>query len=758
MPRNRLLVATVIIPVVAILLVALAPMLVSRGVLLWIWWNTRHSQLTVQIESIDAPLLGPVSLNGVRLQTASTAAARVNVGATRVVFGLNLRSMLLRTRGRTLRHLSVAGLHAELFRNRAGAVFSESAWNTLQRLLPQTFDIQSADFRVQDGPTLLLLRNVSVTGSSVEAGRFRAGEVMLSSPLFRQTFVNLQGSTDWEGERLRIAGLTLSRGLDVQSITLDLSHLGKRRIGVDFDVDAFGGKLRGSMADEWRSPHPNWNLAGSANDISLLQTAEAFGFTDKVGGVVHAGKFTFRGDPNDALAGTASLWMELAKPAWRDRAADVIMLGLSLYGRQVELQQLYIKQKNNELTLNGQSSFPTTAAGWLRPDFRGTVSAAIDDLGEFASLLGARPEHFAGRVEVNGTLNARERNVGGNLVANGSGLTMFQSSIDQFHCELGLSPDDIRIAQLELKRGNDMLRAQGNIETSPDHPYSGTIDAVIADLANYSNLVNTILPATPVTGRLHADISGGVWEAQATIDPPQSRPIDIRATFPLPINQPAAALWDSNVTITADVPGLYLAETPASVLPAVFQSGMLTAQVTITSSLHHPNIVGFAQLSGGRTHGREFDARVRFDGGQAVVERISIGGKDNGASFYGNLDMRDAENLRLQMVPNQPVYNVTAPLLDCINRVDVAPAAVPPLGFPVGIIDLIGPVNSLDWRLDIREPVLGGAADAMLSQPIASYRFCTTGSTYERPLLLQVAAPQPPISPTPPPRRGKRKR
>ena len=275
-----------------------------------------------------------------------------------------MKGILLRTRGRTLRSLRVQGLYVVVHHNRNGAPFSETGWNTVQRLLPERFELPPFDLRVEDQPTLILARGLSITGTPIEAGRFEATEIVVSSPLFRQTFSNLRGSTDWHSDRLTVAALTLTRGLDVQSITTDFSHLGKRRIGVEFDLDAFGGKLRGSVADEWRSRRFNWNIAGSANDISLSQTAEAFGFTDRVSGLVHAGKFTFRGDLSDPLTGTASLWMELTAPAWRDREADVIMIGLSLYGRQLELQQLYIKQKKNELTLNGESSFPTTAAGW----------------------------------------------------------------------------------------------------------------------------------------------------------------------------------------------------------------------------------------------------------------------------------------------------------------------------------------------------------------------------------------------------------
>ena len=102
--------------------------------------------------------------------------------------------------------------------------------------------------------------------------------------------------------------------------------------------------------------------------------------------MVRASKFTFRGDPRDLLNATASIWTELTGFSWRERNADVIMLGANFYGHTVQLQQLFIKQRSNELTLSGETAIGTE---WLNPDFRGDISASINDLGQFAELFGA---------------------------------------------------------------------------------------------------------------------------------------------------------------------------------------------------------------------------------------------------------------------------------------------------------------------------------------------------------------------------------
>src|SRR5207302_1388990 len=84
------------------------------------------------------------------------------------------------------------------------------------------------------------------------------------------------------------------------------------------------GKIRASISNEWPGEHSIWNVAGTASGISLAQTSEALGFTDRLGGSLRACNFTFRGDPRDPMLGTASVWTELNGLGWNNRAAHAI--------------------------------------------------------------------------------------------------------------------------------------------------------------------------------------------------------------------------------------------------------------------------------------------------------------------------------------------------------------------------------------------------------------------------------------------------
>ena len=488
-----------------------APLLVSSGLRFWIWWKARQEHLSVKIDKIEAPLLRPVVIRGLRLESAHETGFRIEAQAGRISAGLNLKAIALRAGERAIRNISVEGLRMEI-RRRASAEpsLSENGWGTLQKLLPGSFDCRQLNVRIETGGAVALLRNASLSGNEIEAGRFAADQALVMSPWFRQSFSQLRGATKWEENRLTLAGLSLAPGLDLPSLTGDLSHLAEQNVGLNLDVEVFGGKLRAEISHEWRVNAKTWNVVGSAGDISLAQTAEALGFAQSISGMLHACNFTFRGDLLDPARATGWLWTELTAPAWHERAADTVMLGVTLADREVHLQQLYVKQEANELTLSGDASLPTTWSDWPNARLRGDVSAAIVDLREFAGLFGANRDQFAGALTVEGTIHARDRDIRGHFSATGSALTLFQKPVDLLNATAKLDGTHLVIERFELIAVDDFLRARGKIDIWHPQDSHGTIDLSLRDLSNY---FPAALAASSLTARLLFDGSNAFIES-----------------------------------------------------------------------------------------------------------------------------------------------------------------------------------------------------------------------------------------------------
>jgi hypothetical protein len=757
--RTRLLRGTLFVLLVVLIAIWFTPFAVSNGIRLWVWWKGRQEGLIVKIDKIDAPLLRPVTFRGLKVTSTSGNAFRIELTATQASAALNLKSILLRTGGRAIRSVSIQQLRGELrHTNPAGRVITQRGWRTIQMLLPQNLTIDSAKVRVEDGPTVMLLRNAFLSASEIEAGRFYADEVMIASPWFRQTFSQLRGATSWQGNRLTVAALTLTRGFDLQSITADLSRVEKQRIGLEFDVDAFGGKLRASTSHEWRSPHFNWKIAGSATDISLAQTSEALGFTDRVDGLLHACNFSFRGNLGEPARVTASIWTELTGLTWRDRTAEAIMLGAALYNRQIELQQLYIKQKTNQFTLSGEASFPSNSSNWLSPDFRGDISASINHLGDFASLFGADPGDFAGKIAIEGAMNARDRKIGGHIIAGGTSLRFFKTSIDALNAKLNLKATELRLERLELNRKSDLLRAQGKIDLSHEHSYSGALNATIGNVTEYFAIFrgpgeNNI---KPVPADIQVRIDSSNWDARGTISLPDSSSINFTARFPFPVGTNWNAFLTFPLNVTLDFPSIFLANAPQFFHPEIFRDGILSGKLSLSDTLHHPRILGDAQLLNGKLQNTplnltEASGRVTFDGFRASLDFFNAATKDLDLSFRGDIDFHDTNDLTVRIAASVPIFDLRPLTIDCVNKIEIESVAET-LAPVISALELHGGLFRSDWTMNLKGPIGNQSNGALiLNERARKFSLCLEAGVDKKPLVLgahprpEVVKPRKPV-------------
>ncbi len=721
MPRkNHLMLVILLALLLTLVIIVFAPFAVSNGVRFWIWWRARQEGFAVTVDGIDAPFLSPLVIHEIHLKSTRDNALRIEVTATDAKVALNLKHLLLHMRGRLIRNLSIEQFHVELRRSTPNAqALTRQGWATLQRLLPESLNIAKAEVRVENGPNLILLRGGSLSASASEPGRFSAAEIMIASPWLHQTFSQLRGATHWEANRLTLGGLTLSRGLDLQSAAADLSRLGKQRVGLQFDL---------------------------ASDISLAQTSDAFGFADRVDGLIHAANFTFRGNLAEPDRVTASLWSELTGPTWRTRTAEAIMLGAAVYNRKIQLQQLYIRQKTNQFTLSGEAAFPTTSSGWLSPDFRGNISASINQLGDFAALFGANPDDFAGKISVEGAMDTRDRKFGGRLAVEGASLTFFQMGVDSLTAELNLKATELEVEQLEITRKNDSLTGQGKIEMSHENNYSGTLDARADNLLDYFSRFRGSAgkKPNPIPIDLHATIDSSNWDAHGVIRVPDSSPISFTANFPLRIGTDWNAFQLSPVNITVDFPWILLGKAPQLFHPGIFQDGILSGNISLSETLQCPRIIGDMQLVNGKLSGdgwpsfnvTEASSRISFTGNHAAVEFLNVATKDADLLLHGEIDFETVNDVKIKMSGATPLFDLTAQQIDCVSKINITPATLT-LAPAVAEFEFRGGVFQSDWTVTLQE-TNGLESLAMLDPDGGGRKFslCLDTPSEEKTLLL----------------------
>jgi hypothetical protein len=461
----------------------LTPPVMERSIAAWLRYEARRSGLVLAFSEIHAPLLRPVEITDLKIVGAGLEAEHFEFDAARVEAGLGFAAFF----GRSEKSYLLSSLrieHARFFvRGRAPVSAGPIDWPALARLLPERFDISINEIRLEQSSFFLVFRDGKISASKGQSGVLSIAAVEMQAPFLEKRFPRVRGVARWQDDRLSIGSVNLLEGLALDSLVIDFTSLRTGRVATDLAVSILGGKMRANIATERPGKTRIWEGAGTASGISLPQLANALGLTVPVQGMVRGSKFTFRGDPRDFLNATASVWTELTGFSWRERKADVIMVGANFYGRTVQLQQLFIKQRANELTLSGETAI---GSEWLNSDFRGDISASINDLSQFGELFGAPPEAFAGKLAARGRMHAHEQTVDGDLALTGDGLRIFQLPVDSLTARIGLESGRAQLDQLELKRGEDFLRAQGKIDLAQKKTFTFSAESWCRQLSDYA--------------------------------------------------------------------------------------------------------------------------------------------------------------------------------------------------------------------------------------------------------------------------------
>lgn len=529
--RRRFTTTVAALAMFVVIAVIALPFATAFAVKLAIMRTARQQGLAVAIQEIHAPLLRPVVLSGCKIESADHQT--VVLEFARAELDLRLAAWLGQSRARLLRNLTIEGLRGALRK-------PTTDWRVLEPIIADSFSISAPALTVANDAATFGFQELTVSASEIEAGTFRVARLTVASPLFEKTFSNLRGATSWQLERLTIGGITLLGGFDVQIVSVDLSRLADNRIGIDADVDPFGGKLRLSMSAENRGDGERfWNIVASGTEVSLDRMSDAFAFPNRASGSVHALKFTFGGSFMHLRDATASLWTEITGATWRDRTADTLMLGASFYNSQMQVQQLYLKQHHNELTVSGEIDLPRAARE--RPDFRGDISARIGEVSDFARLFGGSPSHFAGELQLDASTTEREHHLGGQLKIAAENLRLFGTMIDALDLHCTFQDNVATIDTATLRAASRSAELTGKVTFGHGRQMTLNLDCsppfAAAPTANCISTVSfePMLTAPSSAAFHHIDATGGLaqrdWEITLLgADPNAARALQFCAT------------------------------------------------------------------------------------------------------------------------------------------------------------------------------------------------------------------------------------
>lgn len=432
-----------------------------------------------QLGSVGGSLFEPVILrNSVWSYEGETGpVTRFQIDTATATF--SWRNLLPRASGRWFQRLSLEGVTGKTRLPPAAELAARPAAFALPiprprgRWLaaPVRFEAVDVDFIVESDGDYVRFVQTALTLSSVEAGTITASQIVVRQPWLTRTFRNVSGTTAIQDRKLQVAGLALEPGVEVQDFSTSLDSIARGQLKFAVDLAAFGGKLRADVQTLPDEPQFAVYVAVPFSQINVARLAAFLGVSDAAGGTIKAGRFTFRGPPQQIAKASAELRFEAANFQWETRQWDSLVLGVKLLDGRIQVPELALAQGHNRLNLSGDMALPMPGVAWWRSEFSCDISAKIDNLTELSALMLPEFHYTAGRATIEGSVRGKDQQFNGRINITGSRLRWHDAPIEKLAASVKLNGNEYQITDISLFNGADYINGTGVVNIVGDKQY-----------------------------------------------------------------------------------------------------------------------------------------------------------------------------------------------------------------------------------------------------------------------------------------------
>jgi hypothetical protein len=309
------------------------------------------------------------------------------------------------------------------------------------------------------------------------------------------------------------------------------------------------------------------------------------------------------------------------------------------------------------------------------------------------------------------------------------------------------------------------VSGEGKIDLSPEHKYSGKLDAWADDVRDYVPSLSSSprQNAKPIPVELQAIIDSSQWDARGVIHLPKSSPLSFTANFSLPIGSSWSAFQMSPLKVSLDFPALFIGAAPQFFHSQILEDGILSGKLSLSETLEHPRIVGEVQLVNGKLASSdsffnliEASTLAIFDGNRASLEFLNVATKEVDLALRGEIDFENTKHVVVKIAGATPIFDLMSRPVDCVNKVEIMPAALP-LAPAATELEFRGPLLQSGWSVSLKEEI--GSQFLVASTPDTAERtfpLCF-GTGPEEKILSLGAVPRADVAANgPPPKREKR--
>ncbi len=375
--------------------------------------------------------------------------------------------------------------------------------------LPVTMDLSLKSVRIRSGNWSLNAEGFGALVSEVAPGTLNASKLEVSVGPWKRVFAAVSGKTGVQGDTLKLGEMTIMEGFQLESLTASPSKSGGGGLfDLELEMKTFGGDLR--LVAQVGSPSSEIPLeaSGTFANLGVAPLAAFLNFSEAAGGMLVAGKFSFRGQPANPERATASLRIEARNFQWESRQWDELVVGATLLERRIQVPEFFLKQGQNQLQLNGDMQWPGADAPWWKSDFGVNLTARVENLTELSALLLPEFKYVAGGLTVDGAVRSQGGVLGGALIVSGANMTWRSAPVEELHAAVKLQGSEVQVLNVEAAQGSDWVRGKGTLMVGESWSYQGELHGNVRDLGKYATMLQPPVDLDPYSGGVELEWAG----------------------------------------------------------------------------------------------------------------------------------------------------------------------------------------------------------------------------------------------------------
>lgn len=449
-------------------------------------WVAGLAGYEVRVGAVSGSLWSALEVRDVTVKTASGSDLQMNsakIHLTRVPregsfvprWGLTLDGL----RGKIVRQASAEPVGLVNAPGEA-VLFWAAQW-------PSEIAVRSESLIVETKDAQFELRDFHVRLGEGVTGEAAAGTVTLSVGNWQKAWTDLRASTTWYEGTLGLWDLWLADDVIVDNFTW---NFGRSPFAL-LEARAFGGYVQG----DWQGPSERESVAAvNIYQVGLDAAGRFFGIDEAVKGRLKVAKLTFNGDVQQPLSAQISLRVEAEGFAWGDRAFEDLILGMSLAGRRLRINEGVLQQKNNRVSLRGILFLPADRSAWRQAPFEFETSADVREVPRLQALLGFPRGEWSGGLQVDGSAAGKLGDGSGWLRVRGWDLRTKGIPPTALQADLRLDGSRLDFVSAEAQSGPNNADARGHINLGEKLAYQGRLELRVREVSRYFELMGRRAP------------------------------------------------------------------------------------------------------------------------------------------------------------------------------------------------------------------------------------------------------------------------